>query len=249
MNTNIYSFIITTRAGLSTLFGLIPCFLKNKNQDKVIIASLSFSAGVMLIISLFSLIPESLNLFTYKFKLFPSTIILSIFIVLGIIFSMTIDQKIEKTVSNNSLYKLGLISVIALMLHNIPEGITTFISSTVDTKLGFILALSIALHNIPEGISIAIPIYYSTKNIKKAFIYTLISGFSELLGAILAFLFLSKYINNLTLGIILSLTAGIMIHISIYELIPNALLYKNNKVTIIFFLLGSLTMLLCSLLF
>lgn len=118
-----------------------------------------------------------------------------------------------------------------------------------NLKRCFLLFTSITLHNIPEGISIAIPIYYSTKNIKKAFIYTLISGFSELLGAILAFLFLSKYINNLTLGIILSLTAGIMIHISIYELIPNALLYKNNKVTIIFFLLGSLTMLLCSLLF
>ena len=98
MNTNIYSFIITTLAGLSTLFGLIPCFLKNKNQDKVIIASLSFSAGVMLIISLFSLIPESLNLFTYKFKLFPSTIILSIFIVLGIIFSMTDMQKFRADV-------------------------------------------------------------------------------------------------------------------------------------------------------
>lgn len=249
MNTNIYSFIITTLAGFSTLLGLIPCFLKNKNQDKVIIASLSFSAGVMLIISLFSLIPESLKLFSYNFKLFPATIILSIFIVLGIIFSMTIDQKLEQTITNNSLYKLGLISVIALMLHNIPEGITTFISATVDTKLGLILAISIALHNIPEGISIAIPIYYSTKNIKKAFIYTLISGFSELFGAILAYLFLSKYINNFILGIILSLTAGIMIHISIYELIPNSLLYKNNKVTIIYLLLGGLTMLLCSLLF
>lgn len=161
---------------------------------------------------------------------------------------MTVDQKIEKVISNNKLYKLGIISVIALMLHNIPEGITTFISSSIDTKLGLILAISIALHNIPEGISIAIPIYYSTGKISKAFIYTLISGFSELFGAVLAYLFLAKYVNDLILGIILALTAGIMIHISMYELIPNAFSYNKNKVTIIAIILGGLIMLLCSIL-
>ena len=245
MKTNIYSFIITSIAGFSTLLGLIPCFIKNNSKEKIIAASLSFSAGVMLTISQLSLIPESLNLFIWKFKLFPATIILAIFIVLGIIFSMKIDQKIEKIITNNSLYKLGIISVIALMLHNIPEGITTFVSSNMDTKLGLILAISIALHNIPEGISIAIPIYYSTNKMSKAFIYTLISGFSELLGAVLAALFLTNYINSFILAIILALTAGIMIHISIYELIPNALSYNKNKVTITFFIIGSLIMLLC----
>lgn len=245
MKTNIYSFIITSIAGFSTLLGLIPCFIKNNNKEKIITASLSFSASVMLTISLFSLIPESLNLFICKFKLFPSTIILAIFIVLGVIFSMLIDQKIEKVITNNSLYKLGIISVIVLIIHNIPEGITTLISSNMNKKLGLILAISIALHNIPEGISIAIPIYYSTNKISKAFFYTLISGFSELLGAILAALFLTKYINAFYLAIILSVTAGIMIHISIYELIPNALSYNKNKVTIISFIIGSLIMLLC----
>ena len=245
MKRNIYSFIITSTAGFSTLLGLIPCLLKNNNREKIIAASLSFSASVMLIISLFSLIPESLNLFIWKFKLFPATIILSIFIVLGIIISMLIDKKVEKIITNNSLYKLGIISVIALIIHNIPEGITTFISSNIDARLGLILAISIALHNIPEGISIAIPIYYSTNKISKAFIYTLISGFSELLGAILASFFLTKHINNYILAVILSLTAGIMIHISMYELIPNALSYKKNKVAIISFIIGSLIMLLC----
>ena len=246
MNTHIYSYLITTLAGLSTLLGVIPCLIKSNNKEKIIVSSLSFSAGVMLTISLISLIPESLNLFSSKFKLFPAIIILSIFITIGIIFSMILDQKIEKIITNNKLYKLGIISVLALILHNIPEGITTFISSSIDLKLGLILAISIALHNIPEGISIAIPIYHSTNNLQKALIYTFISGFSELLGAILAHLFLRKYINNIILGIILALTSGIMIHISIYELLPNAFSYKKNKVTITFLLLGSLIMLLCS---
>lgn len=246
MNTHIYSYLITTLAGLSTLLGVIPCLIKSNNKEKIIVSSLSFSAGVMLTISLISLIPESLNLFSSKFKLFPAIIILSIFITIGIIFSMILDQKIEKIITNNKLYKLGIISVLVLILHNIPEGITTFISSSIDLKLGLILAISIALHNIPEGISIAIPIYHSTNNLKKALIYTFISGFSELFGAILAHLFLRKYINNIILGIILALTSGIMIHISIYELLPNAFSYKKNKVTITFLLLGSLIMLLCS---
>ena len=247
MKKIIFSFLISSLAGFSTLLGLIPCFIKNKNKDGVIAFSLAFSAGVMIAISLTSLIPEALELVNKNFKLFFSCILLSIFIVLGIIFSMTIDQKIDNYISNNQLYKLGIISVIALMLHNIPEGITTFISSSVDLKLGIILAISIALHNIPEGISIAVPIYYSTGSIKKAFIYTLISGFSELFGAVLAYLFLAKYVNDLMLGIILSTTAGIMIHISMYELIPSAFNYKQKKVTFIALMIGAIVMLLCTL--
>lgn len=246
MKNVIYSFLITALAGFSTLFGLIPCLIKGKSKDTIISFSLAFSAGVMLVISLISLIPESLNLFIWTFKLIPASIILAIFIVIGIIFSMTIDQKIENHFSNNQLYKLGIISVIALMLHNIPEGITTFISSNINMKLGITLAISIALHNIPEGISIAVPIYYSTNKMSKAFIYTLISGFSELFGAVLAYLFLAKYVNDFILGVILAITAGIMIHISMYELIPNAFSYNKNKVTIIALILGGLVMLLCN---
>lgn len=94
------------------------------------------------------------------------------------------------------------------------------------------------MHNIPEGISISIPIYYSTKSRKKAFLYTLISALSEPFGALLAYLFLYKIINNLIMGILLSLIAGIMTHISICELLKESLNYKNKKLTIIFFLTG-----------
>ncbi|MBQ2640130.1 MAG: ZIP family metal transporter [Bacilli bacterium] len=249
MNKTVFSFIVTFIAGLSTMIGVIPIYLNDKYKNTIIPISLAFSAGVMISISLFSLIPESIDLFITKFILFPSIIITLIFISIGVLISSFIDKEIEDKISNNSLYKLGVISIIVLVLHNIPEGITTFISTKVNTSLGLSLALGIALHNIPEGISIAVPIYYSTKSKYKAIIFTLISGFSELFGAILAYLFIAKYVNNFILGIILSITAGIMIHISIYELIPNTLRYKKRIISLLSFIIGFIIMIICIKLF
>ncbi len=239
------SFLITILAGFSTMIGVFPIYFRRKSQDVLIPICLSFAAGVMISISLFSLIPEAIEAVSQSFVLFPAILIVSIFIVIGILFSSVVDQKIEKRFSNNQLYKLGLISVIALMFHNIPEGITTFISSNQDLRLGITLSIGIALHNIPEGISIAVPIYYATKNKKKAILLTFISGFSEFFGAILAYLFLAPIITSLGLGIILALAAGIMIHISIYELIPTAYQYSMYFKTSLAFLLGFFVMLSC----
>ena len=239
------SFLITILAGFSTMIGVFPIYFRRKSQDVLIPICLSFAAGVMISISLFSLIPEAIEAVSQSFVLFPAILIVSIFIVIGILFSSVVDQKIEKRFSNNQLYKLGLISVIALMFHNIPEGITTFISSNQDLRLGITLSIGIALHNIPEGISIAVPIYYATKNKKKAILLTFISGFSEFFGAILAYLFLAPIITSLGLGVILALAAGIMIHISIYELIPTAYQYSIYLKTSLAFLLGFIIMLSC----
>lgn len=249
MNRIVFSFIVTAVAGFSTLLGMLPCFFKKQKSETIIALSLAFSAGIMLTISVFSLIPEAFILTALKFKIFPACLLVAIFVVIGILFSIFVDKKIDMTISNNQLYKLGLISVIALMLHNIPEGITTFVSSNVNQKLGITLAISIALHNIPEGISIAVPIYYSTGKIKKAFAYTVLSGFSEFAGAIVAYLFLAKYVNDFVLAIILACTAGIMLHISMYELIPNALSYGNKNQAVLAFILGSFVMVICGLVF
>ena len=245
MNKTLFSFLITFIAGVSTIIGIIPCFLKESNKDKIITSSLAFSAGVMLTISITSLIPESISLFSNIFYLFPLIIICIIFVIIGILISATIDDKIEEKLTKNKLYKLGLISVIVLILHNIPEGITTFISTSTNLELGLSLSLAIALHNIPEGISIAIPIYYATKSMKKAFTYTLVSGFSELFGAVLAYLFIARFVNDFYLAVILSITAGIMTHISVYELLPNAYNYKNKITPTIAFIIGVIVMLIC----
>lgn len=247
MENIVFSFLMTTLAGFSTLLGIIPCYL-NKTRESIISKSLAFSAGVMLMISLSSLIPESVSLLSLKYSYIFIFIIVFIFVVLGILFSSFIDQKIEERFTSNKLYKLGLISIIALFLHNIPEGITTFISTSSNVRLGITLSIAIALHNIPEGISIAVPIYFATGSHKRSFWYTLLSGFSELLGAVLAYLFIARYVNNFILSLILGVTAGIMIHISAYELLPNSLAYKKRKDTILSFLLGVLVMFICEVL-
>lgn len=115
--------------------------------------------------------------------------------------------------------------MVAIILHNIPEGIATFMASSKNITLGLSLSIAIFLHNIPEGISIAIPIYYSTNSKFKACLFTFISALAEPLGALVSYLFLASFINNFIMGLILSLVAGIMLHISFYELIPTALTY------------------------
>lgn len=235
----IYGFILTTIAGLSTLIGTAIMFL-NKNK-KIIIGSLSFAAGVMITVSLIDLIPESINYLHTTFKLFPTIVIMLIFLVIGIILSTTIDKYIPES-REGELYKVGIISMIAIILHNIPEGIATFLSTEANLKLGLSLTIAIALHNIPEGISISVPIYYATNSKLKAFTYTLISALSEPLGALIAYLFLSNIMNNEIMGILMALIAGIMIQISFYELLPTSLSYKNKKQTIIFFIIGILFM-------
>ena len=242
-----YPFIITFISGISTVLGIIPTYFNSKYKDNIINLSLSFSSGIMLSISIFSLIPESLNYLGNKN--FLNIILLLLFINIGLIISTYTDKLISKRINNNSLYKLGIVSIIALILHNIPEGVTTFLTTSSDFRIGLTLSLAIALHNIPEGISIAVPIYYSTNSHKKAFIYTFISGFSELIGGILSYIFLSRFINNFILSIILGITSGVMIQISLFELLPNSLKYKNYLNTFIGFILGFIIMIICIFIF
>lgn len=242
MNNVVYGFILTIFAGLSTMLGTFPVFFKSKNE-KIIVKSLSFAAGVMITVSLTDLIPESFHLLRSIFPIFPTILYILIFIVVGIIISMLIDKYLpDNYSSDNNLYKIGLISMLAIMLHNIPEGIATFMASNADTKLGLSLAIAIALHNIPEGISISIPIYYSTKSRGKALLYTFISGISEPFGALITYLFLKPFINDRIMGFLFSLIAGIMIQIAIYELIPGAKKYNDNKKIFLWILIGSLFM-------
>lgn len=249
MNSIIVSFLITTFAGLSTLFGIIPIYLKKFSEEKILPCSFLFASGVMLTISFLSLIPEAISLFCESKGLFPSILFALIFVVGGIILSIFISKKIDEKISSNFLYRLGIVSVIALIFHNIPEGIMTFLSSSHDLSLGVMLSFGIALHNIPEGISVAIPIYYATKSRKKAFFYTFISGFSELFGAVLAYFFLSPIITSFLLGIVLSIAAGIMIYLSIYELLPTALSYSLELCYLFFFVFGIVIMCGCIFLF
>ncbi len=248
MSNNILAFLLSTIAGFSTLIGFLFIFIK-KDKEIIISRALGFASGVMFTISIIDLIPNSLDLLIYKYKFIYSLLIVLIVFFIGIIISCIINQKVDKISKNNSkLYKLGIINMLAIILHNIPEGIATYITSNNNIKLGLTLTIAIALHNIPEGISISIPIYYSTKSKFKSFIYTFISGISEPIGAIIAYLFLSKVVGEVTLGILYSIIAGMMINISINELYKESINY-NKKNTIIYFVIGSLIMILNHLLF
>lgn len=243
MNNISTAFLLTLIAGFSTLIGTIPIFIKLKNENKIIAASLSFAAGVMICVSVTDLVPESLNMLS-NLNDAIMIILCFLFIFIGILLSTVIDKTLPTKTNTSSLYKVGIISMLAIILHNIPEGIATFISTTKSTSLGISLTIAIALHNIPEGISISVPIYYSTKSKLKAFLYTLVSSLSEPFGALITYLFLINYINDTILGLLFSLIAGIMIQISLSELLPTSKSYNLPKLTKTFFIIGIIFMLL-----
>ena len=242
MNRVIYSLLISAFSGFATMIGSIVIFFK-KTDNKILISSLAFAAGVMICVSLTDLLPSSFEMIGNIYQIFPCFLLVMIFLVIGLIFSMLIDKYLpDNNYSENNLYRVGIFSMFAIILHNIPEGIATFMASTSDLKLGITLAIAISLHNIPEGISISVPIYYATGKRGKSFFYTFISGISELFGALLAALFLNKYINDFFMGCLFSLIAGIMLHISLYELIPTSFSYHNKKITYFFLFLGFIFM-------
>ncbi len=240
-------FILTTLAGLATMIGTIPIFVKFKNQDKLIASACAFASGVMVCVSIFDLIPESFNYLRNNYNGILLIVIIFIALMIGVIISMILDKTVDKYSEGNSLFKVGILSMIAIILHNIPEGIVTFIVSNKNIMLGLSICIAIALHNIPEGISIAIPIYYSTKSKFKAILYTLISALSELVGAIITYLFIGKYVNDMVLGLLFSFIAGIMIQISFSKLLPTGKDY-NNKSARLFFVIGFIFMIISLLL-
>ena len=244
----LYPLILTSLAGMATLIGIIPIFVKIKNKDTIIASACAFASGVMICISIFDLIPESIRYLSGNFKTFGIISLCFIFMFIGIIVSMLMDKYIDKVSNGGSLFKVGILSMIAIILHNIPEGIVTFIVSSKNIMLGLSICIAIALHNIPEGISIAIPIYYSTKSKLKAIFYTFLAALSEPFGAVITGLFLANYVNDIVLGLLFAFIAGVMIQISSLKLLPTGNGY-NKKISLIFFVIGMLFMIGSHLLF
>ncbi len=130
------------------------------------------------------------------------------------------------------LLRMGLLSALAIGIHNFPEGLATFIAALEDPKLGISIAIAIAIHNVPEGIAVAIPVYYATGSRRKAFIYSALSGLSEPVGALIGYLFLRSFFNEITFGIMFGIVAGIMVFISLDELLPTAREYGEHHLAI-----------------
>lgn len=216
--------IISLIAGMSTLIGFFFIYIKG-DKNKIISRTLSFAGGVMIMLSIIDLIPSSVLYLNKSNKSLFAMLICFTFVITGFLISHLIQKFVHL---DEDLSKTGIISMIGIVLHNIPEGVATYMLSSINIKLGIFLAIAIIMHNIPEGIGISIPIYYGTGNKIKAFIYTLISGLSEPLGAIISMLFLHNFINISSMGVIYAVIAGIMIYIGYFELIKTSNQYEKN---------------------
>lgn len=231
MNNVLIPLIISSVAGLSTVIGGLIVYLKINRVEEFITFSLSFSLSVMISISIIELIPESTFQLIRHFGMLKGSILSIIIFLIGVFSVNLINNKINsnKKYPTNRLYRVGVLSMIALAIHNFPEGIATFMSSYKDISLGINLGLAIMMHNIPEGISISVPIYYSTGSKRRGVEYSLLSGLAEPLGAVLTYILFKDYINDISLSIVLILVAGIMITLSINELLPESIKYNKNK--------------------
>lgn len=223
----VWPFILASIAGFSTMIGCLGIFIPVKRKDEFLTFSISLSLSVMLMVSIFDLIPSSLP--NINGGIFGGLVTFCIFFFLGMVLVGILNKLIDKAKKSDNLYRLGILSFIALVLHNLPEGILTFMSTYQDFHLGLSLCLAIALHNIPEGISIAVPIYYSTGNLKKAVRCTFLSALAEPLGALLAFLIFKNFITDQMVSMFLILVAGIMVTLSIEKMLPEALSYHKKR--------------------
>ncbi len=140
-------------------------------------------------------------------------------------------------------------TAIAIAIHNFPEGLATFVSALKDVKLGMAIAVAIAIHNIPEGVAVSIPIYYATGNRKKAFLYSFLSGLAEPVGALIGYAIVFSFFGDVVFGILFASVAGIMVFISLDELLPTAREYGEHHLAAYGLVAGMMMMALSLLLF
>jgi ZIP family zinc transporter len=164
---------------------------------------------------------------------------------------MNVEQKIKDSSEEqkNKLMRMGMFSALAIGIHNFPEGLATFMSGLTNPTLGISIAVAIAIHNIPEGLAVSAPIFYATKSRKKAFVYSFLSGLAEPIGALLGYFILRSIFNETTFGVIFAAVAGIMVYISLDELLPTAEEYGEHHLAIGGLIIGMLVMAVSLLLF
>ena len=261
MNGVLGALLLTLIAGAATGIGGALVLFKKKLSSNFLAGALGVSAGVMIFISLTELFPEAqaeiASIGSLKYG--ESLVLLAFFAGMGIITlidflipeyenpheasGLSLDAKtaavgvLEQTGNEKALQRLGIMSALAIAVHNFPEGIASFIGALNDPQMGAGITFAIAIHNIPEGIAVAIPIYYATKSKGKALLYATLSGLSEVLGALLCLAVTAIFGVEITGGgpvfpLILAAVAGIMIYISLDELLPTAEKYGKHHIAI-----------------
>ncbi|MFA5124628.1 MAG: ZIP family metal transporter [Patescibacteria group bacterium] len=252
-----FALTVSFFAGMASLLGAFFVFAFKGLPLKRVALGLGFSAGIMVYLSFFELLPESLNILHDKQ-------IVIFYFALGALIAYFLDMLthyfldrgskhddniclIEKKsnnsikcdkIGNKKLMATGVFVAIAIGLHNLPEGVITFTSAVYNPYLGLIMALAIAIHNIPEGFCVALPIYCSTGSRWRGIFYSFIAGIAEPIGAILALLLFINFPNPLLMGSLLAAVAGIMFYVAIDELIPAAKRLGHGHLSILGTILG-----------
>jgi len=238
----ITAFLLTTAAGLSTTIGALIGISVKKPGSQFMGFTLGFSAGVMILVSFVELLQagiESTSFFTAHIAFFAGMILF--FAVDFFVPHEYIGQQ-DHHKKSSSLMRTGLLVALGIGIHNLPEGMATFVGTLEDMHVGVAIAVAIAIHNIPEGLAVAAPIYAATGSKRKAFFWSFLSGVSEPVGAGLAALILLPFLSPQFLGIVLAGVAGIMVAISIDELVPAAKSYGHEHTPILGFIFGMMIM-------
>lgn len=239
---------LTVFAGISTGIGSLMSFFSKKFSPKFLAASLGFSAGVMIYVSLVEIFVKAKDslIAAYDVKLGNIYTVIAFFAGIALIAIIdkfipsfenpheikNIEEKNLSKANSQKLLRMGMFSALAIAIHNFPEGLATFMGALSDPALGISIAVAIAIHNIPEGIAVSVPIYYATRNRKKAFWLSFLSGLAEPVGAIIGYFILRNIFNESTFGVIFASVAGIMVYISLDELLPTAEEYGEHHVAI-----------------
>ena len=248
-NNILFAFGLTLIAGLSTGIGSAIAFFAKKTNTKFLAISLGFSAGVMIYVSMIEIFVKARDSLVAELGLKAGSWATVASFFGGMLFIAIIDKFIpneenphhlhnveelneSKVHIEDNLMRTGMFTALAVGIHNFPEGLATFISALQEPTIAIPITVAIAIHNIPEGISISAPIYFATGDRKKAFKYSFLSGLAEPIGALVGYLILMPFLNDIVYGIVFGGVAGIMVYISLDELLPSAQKYGDHHLSI-----------------
>lgn len=239
------------------MFILIGAFLvfTIKNKTKLVEFSIGLAFGVMILLLALELIPESFEKLKDSLGGISPYMISLISIVLGIVVLKLLDLFIpdhehhehedheDKDVQEN-LFHIGYVSSIAIILHNIIEGMAVYGTVSSSTSMGLLMSLGVGLHNIPLGMAITSTMYQTSKDKKKTLFLLLAIALSTFVGGVLMFIFRGELLNNIVLGVLLSVTSGMLIYIILFELLPHIMEAKKKKNAVVGIILGALIFLI-----
>ncbi|EAQ7664946.1 zinc transporter ZupT [Salmonella enterica] len=221
--------ILTLLAGAATFIGAFLGVLGQKPSNRVLAFSLGFAAGIMLLISLMEMLPAALDTEGMSPVLGYGMFIIGLLGYFGLdrllphAHPQDLVQKRQQPLPG-SIKRTAILLTLGISLHNFPEGIATFVTASSNLELGFgiALAVALALHNIPEGLAVAGPVYAATGSKRTAIFWAGISGMAEILGGVLAWLILGSLVSPIVMAAIMAAVAGIMVALSVDELMPLA---------------------------